>query len=189
MTRAYRTQLELLTDFLEAVRRYPRKTRIIGYSNINPSSFEAYVQLCIVNRLVERTVDGYRTTPLADQVIEATRRVLNKSTELDDAVRTLHHLLPSNHPSRPISPEIPELPSPRDWDSIIFRSIPRLTSARSGAFRVRRESDLLSTSASPIILGTTAASPPPSAPPPARPRREKPRLTRADVAAAADAGR
>jgi predicted transcriptional regulator len=84
-----RGRLEILHDFLEAARREPKKTRIIGLANLNPASFEKYLRYCLELDLMRVTPGGYRLTPRADVAQLAIRRFMEKSQELDGAFRDL----------------------------------------------------------------------------------------------------
>jgi predicted transcriptional regulator len=98
MSRAYRTHLEVLYDFLDACRRAPRKTRIIGLANLNPRYFGIYAQFCLEHRLIEWTGTGYRGTERTIPAMNAIRRVIAQSAELDEAIRALQVMVPGALP-------------------------------------------------------------------------------------------
>jgi len=87
--RQYRSRLEILRDFLDATRDGGKKTRIIGLANLNPSSFQSYLDYCLALRLVQDTPVGYRLTPRADVVLDAIERLLARSAEVDAALLSL----------------------------------------------------------------------------------------------------
>ncbi len=88
--RKYRTRLEVLRDFLEAVRETGKKTHIIGIANLNPTSFQPYLDFCLALQLVQETSAGYQLTPRADAVLDVIQRLLARSTEVDAALLDLH---------------------------------------------------------------------------------------------------
>jgi predicted transcriptional regulator len=98
MKRAYRTHLEVLYDFLDACRRTPRKTRIIGLANLNPRYFGIYAQFSLDLRLIEWTGSGYRSTERTVPAMNAIRRVIAQSAELDEAIRALQVMVPGALP-------------------------------------------------------------------------------------------
>jgi len=85
----YRSRLEILRDFLDATREGGKKTRIIGLANLNPSSFQSYLDYCVALRLIQDTPAGYRLTPRADIVLDAIERLLSRSAEVDAALLAL----------------------------------------------------------------------------------------------------
>jgi predicted transcriptional regulator len=88
--RQYRSRVEILRDFLDATRRSGRKTRIIGLANLNPESFQRYLELSLALELVETAPGGgYRTTGRAEVVLDSISRLLAKSGEVDSALRDL----------------------------------------------------------------------------------------------------
>jgi predicted transcriptional regulator len=89
----YRSKLEVLRDFLRATRQERKKTRIIGVANLNPGSFQRYLEVCIQRELVRRTPAGYELTPRAEVVLERVDRLLEMSTEIETAVRDLDRIL------------------------------------------------------------------------------------------------
>ncbi len=88
--RKYRTRLEVLRDFLEAIRETGKKTHIIGLANLNPTSFQPYLDFCLSLQLVQDTPEGYQLLPRADAVLEVIQRLLARSTEVDAALLDLH---------------------------------------------------------------------------------------------------
>lgn len=84
--RQYRGRVEILRDFLGAVGAHERKTRIIGVANLNPSSFQKYLDFCLTLDLVQKSPGGYRLTPRANAVLDSIDRLLVKSGEVDDTL-------------------------------------------------------------------------------------------------------
>jgi predicted transcriptional regulator len=83
----YRGRVEILRDFLGAVRAHERKTRIIGLANLNPTSFQRYLDFSLSLDLVRRSPKGYRLTPRAEAVLDSIDRLLAKSAEVDVTLR------------------------------------------------------------------------------------------------------
>ncbi len=94
----YRTRIEVLRDFLRAVGREPKKTRIIGVANLNPTSFRQYLDRCVALGLVRSAGTGYRLTPRADALLESIDRLLAKSFEVETALRELHRVVGGTSP-------------------------------------------------------------------------------------------
>lgn len=86
----YRSKVEILRDFLSAVRESDKKTRIISLANLNPASFQPYLDFCLAHELVEVTSVGYRLTPRADGVLEAIQRLIARTADVDAALLALH---------------------------------------------------------------------------------------------------
>ena len=133
MGRKYRTRLEVLHDLLEASQKTSRKTRIIGLANLNPAYFEIYARFCLDHHLLQFTTDGYRPTDRTEPVLAAIRRVISKSSELDDALRSLASVVRQD-------PEVGDLGGPATrvygsdgWEEGLWHSVPRLSLPRSGA--------------------------------------------------------
>lgn len=84
--RQYRGRVEILRDFLEAVGVHERKTRIMGIANLNPSSFQKYLDFCLTLDLVQKSPGGYRLTPRANAVLDSIDRLLTKSEEVDNTL-------------------------------------------------------------------------------------------------------
>jgi len=91
--RKYRTKIEVLGDFLEAARQGRNKTRIIGLANLNPTSFQKYLEFCVSLDLIRVTPGGYRLTARADEVLEAIQGVLRESKQADSALYGLQKSL------------------------------------------------------------------------------------------------
>jgi predicted transcriptional regulator len=90
----YRTKLEVLRDFLNAVQKDSKKTRIIGLANLNPTSFERYLTRCIELDLVRQSSGGgFRLSPKGPAALKALERVVDKRTEYEGAVRLLQATL------------------------------------------------------------------------------------------------
>jgi predicted transcriptional regulator len=89
----YRTKIEVLRDFLHATRQESKKTRIIGVANLNPASFQKYLDSCTRLDLVRETEDGYELTPRAEVVLDRIERLLEKSSETEAAFQALNRFL------------------------------------------------------------------------------------------------
>jgi len=87
--RQYRSRVEILRDFLGAMRETGKKTRVIGLANLNPASYQPYLEFCLAHHLVQDTSAGYRLTPRAEHVLEAIERIVVHSTEVDVALADL----------------------------------------------------------------------------------------------------
>ncbi|HLN50541.1 MAG: winged helix-turn-helix domain-containing protein [Thermoplasmata archaeon] len=96
---SYRTRIEVLRDFLRAVGREPKKTRIIGVANLNPVSFRQYLDRSVALGLVRSVGTGYLLTPRADALLESIDRLLAKSSEVESALRDLHRVLGGPSPT------------------------------------------------------------------------------------------
>jgi len=132
MGRTYRTRLEVLHDFLDASRRTPRKTRIIGLANLNPGYFDSYAQFCLEHHLLESVPDGYRTTELAEQVLVAIRRILSKTAELDGAIRSLNVVVRQDADAGGMDVSSARALAGDGWQEILVHSVPRLSLPNSG---------------------------------------------------------
>jgi len=89
----YRTKIEVLRDFLHATRQESKKTRIIGVANLNPSSFQKYLEACTRLDLVRESSEGYELTPRAEVVLDRIERLLEKSSEAEAAFQALDRFL------------------------------------------------------------------------------------------------
>lgn len=94
--RQYRSRVEILRDFLGAVRETGKKTRVIGLANLNPASYQSYLDFSLAHRLVQSTSAGYRLTPRADSVLDSIDRLVARSAELDAALLDLRRYLSSS---------------------------------------------------------------------------------------------
>lgn len=95
--RHYRSRIEILRDFLGAVRETGKKTHIIGLANLNPASFQPYLEFCRTLQLVQNTPTGYRLTPRADAVLQVIERLLARSAEVDAALLDLYRGFNNGH--------------------------------------------------------------------------------------------
>ncbi len=160
MGRKYRTRLEVLHDLLEASQRTSRKTRIIGLANLNPAYFEIYARFCLDHHLLQFSTDGYRPTDRTEPVLAAIRRVISKSSELDDALRALASVVRQG-------PEVGDLGGPATrvygsdgWEEGLWHSVPRVSLPRSGAIvRPLAAGPGTDRSTSPLNGGTGALTP------------------------------
>jgi predicted transcriptional regulator len=117
--RKYRTRLEVLHDFLGAIRETGKKTHIIGLSNLNPASFQSYLDFCHALQLVEDTPVGYRLTPRAEAVLEVIQRLLTQSVVLDAALLDLHRDFNGSSPSRPPTQGALRYVSSLAWNEVL----------------------------------------------------------------------
>lgn len=99
--RQYRSRVEILRDFLVAVRATEKKTRVIGLANLNPTSYRPYLEFCLAHRLVRHAGQGYRLTPRAESVLDAIDRLVSRSAEVDAALLELQRGLDVAGPSAP----------------------------------------------------------------------------------------
>lgn len=130
MTRAdrqYRSRVEILRDFLGAVRESGKKTRVIGLANLNPASYQPYLDFCLAHHLVQYTSEGYRLTPRADGVLEAIERLVARSAEVDAALLDLQRGLDATNPSAPSTK-----PALRYVSLVAFNEIARSTAESLG---------------------------------------------------------
>ena len=88
--RHYRTKVEILLDFLRAVRETGKKSRIVALANLNPASFRPYLDFCLTRELVQETSGGYRLTSRAEGVLKSIQELIARSEEVDAALRELH---------------------------------------------------------------------------------------------------
>jgi predicted transcriptional regulator len=117
--RKYRTRLEILHDFLEAIRKTGKKTHIIGLSNLNPSSFQPYLDFSIALELVKVTPAGYQLTPRAEAVIEVIQRLLARSSEVDAALLDLHRGFNGSNLSEPSTKGALRYVSILAWNEVV----------------------------------------------------------------------
>ena len=89
MTARYRSKLELFQEMLEATRHASRKTRIIGLANLNPRTFQKYMDFASSHGLTVEKNGTYRLTDRADRALAVLRQVAVKSTELDATILQL----------------------------------------------------------------------------------------------------
>jgi predicted transcriptional regulator len=127
MARSYRSRLEVLHDFLDASRRASHKTRIIGLANLNPGYFDRYARFCLDHQLLERSTEGYRPTDRGSEVLVAIRRVLSKTSELDDAMRTLGIALRRDSEPREAFDHVGPAHPPDAWPEMLLHSVARLS--------------------------------------------------------------
>lgn len=127
MSRAYRTRLEVLHDFLDASRRASHKTRIIGLANLNPGYFDRYARFCLDHHLLELSTEGYRPTDRGTEVLVAIRRVLSKTAELDDAMQGLGVVLRRDPEPHPVYAPLTSSHPPDAWQDLLLRSVARLS--------------------------------------------------------------
>ena len=88
-SRRYRSKIEVLRDFLSAVREAPKKTRIMGIANLKTTAFERYLALSAGLDLVQSVSGGYCLTPKAEATLAAIEGFLSRGAELDTALRDL----------------------------------------------------------------------------------------------------
>ncbi len=117
--RRYRTKLEVLRDFLEAVRRHPRKTRIIGLANLNPGSYARYRTLSLRLGLIAVGSDGCYLSPRGGAALEALRRYSAKSSELGEAYAALQRSVLGSGLSGSPRAEPPNYASRAAWSEIV----------------------------------------------------------------------
>jgi predicted transcriptional regulator len=118
--RRYRTKIEVLRDFLEAVRRTPRKTRVIGLANLNPVSFEKYLALSVALGLVDSASGGYQLTRRADVALESIQRFLDRSSALGTSLQDLHGAFRLAPVDGPGGDDAHRLISRLAWNTIIL---------------------------------------------------------------------
>jgi predicted transcriptional regulator len=85
----YRSKLEVFRDLLVATRHAPKKTRIIGLANLNPSTFQKHMAIARSGGLVTVTNGEYNLTEKADRVLAALQELMAKSNELDITIQFL----------------------------------------------------------------------------------------------------
>ena len=134
--RQYRSRLEILRDFLGAMRETGKKTRVIGLANLNPASYQPYLEFCLAHHLVQDTSAGYRLTPRADHVLEAIDRIVGHSAEVDAALADLQRGLEGTRVASPSS-----RPALRYVSLVAFHEM------------IRNSADARDPSASPVAPG------------------------------------
>ena len=139
--RRYRSKLEILRDFLSAVRETGKKPRIIGVANLNPGSFQLYIEFCLANRLVEDTPAGYRLTPRADEVLKAIQQLIARSEEVDAALLQLQRGFEPSTPPLPSSRQALRYVSVLAWNEVV-RSAAVSLAAKARALEGRLSVDL-----------------------------------------------
>jgi predicted transcriptional regulator len=115
----YRTKLEVLRDFLEAVNQNPHKTRIIGLANLNPGSYERYRELTRHLGLVAIGSEGCYLSTRGATALDALRRFSDKSSELDQAYVDLQRSVLGTRSPRPADAEPLDLASRAAWAEIV----------------------------------------------------------------------
>ncbi len=115
--------MEILRDFLSAVREAPKKTRIIGLANLNPSSFQLYLEFCLAHQLVEDTPEGYRLTHHADGVLKAIQQLIERSEEVDAVLLQLQRGFDSSSASLAPTKQALRYVSVLAWNEVV-RSVP-----------------------------------------------------------------
>jgi len=112
----------VLRDFLNATRAGVKKTRIIGIANLNPASFQKYLESCTRLHLVRGTSEGYELTPRAEVVLDRIDRLLQMSSEVETALESLNRILGETSPG--------ESPPPLRYVSrLAWSAAPRAPSA------------------------------------------------------------
>lgn len=120
-SRRYRTKLEVLRDFLRAVRQDGKKSRIVALSNLNPTSFQRYLRLCLEWGLVQKTPHGFELSPRATVVLDRIDRLLDMRSEVDTAAQRLDRLLGTNAPEDERDLQRPRYISAVAWKEIVRR--------------------------------------------------------------------
>jgi predicted transcriptional regulator len=156
--RTYRTRLEILQDFLGAVRETGKKTRIIGRANLNPSSFQPYLDFCLALELVQDTPAGYQLTPRAGAVLEVTQRLLARSAEVDAALLDLHRGFNGSKPVRLPTKGALRYVSILAWNEVV-RSVAETAALETGRSGGRRTFDLPTTETPPWFDHLVAPEP------------------------------
>jgi predicted transcriptional regulator len=154
--RRYRSRIEILRDFLGAVRETGKKTHIIGLANLNPTSFQPYLDFCSTLHLVQDTPAGYRLTPRADAVLDVIERLLARSAEVDAALLDLHRGFNGSNLSRPASSGTLRYVSILAWNDIV-QSVADSVGTEDKSHWSRRSIDLPDAS-SPTWLGRAGES-------------------------------
>jgi predicted transcriptional regulator len=154
--RHYRSRIEILRDFLGAVRVTGKKTHIIGLANLNPTSFQPYLDFCRTLHLVQNTPAGYRLTPRADAVLDVIERLLARSAEVDAALLDLHRGFNGSNPSRPASGGTLRYVSILAWNEVV-RSVADSVGTEVETHSTRASIDLPGAS-SPAWLGRAGES-------------------------------
>lgn len=95
--RPYRSKLEILRDVLAAAKQGDTKTRIMCRAYLNSSSFERYLAYCLEHDLLLRENGGFQLTPRAEQTLQAINVVLNRGSQLEEAVQDLIRVAGNSH--------------------------------------------------------------------------------------------
>jgi len=137
--RRYRTNLEVLRDILQAAQSPSPKTRLIGAANLNPRSFQEYLQFCTDHGLIGRASGGYVCTARAVSVIESIEEVLSKTAELDSAVQQFRvnvtkRLFPPSDNGSAL-----RYVSRLAWEEVVLKGEKRLSLSRSSAKALGRQ--------------------------------------------------
>jgi predicted transcriptional regulator len=88
-SRAYRSKIEVLRDFLMAASEPIPKTRLIGTANLNPGSFQRYLRICTERELITTISGGYVTTPKARPLLAAIDGLMSTTGQIEHAFRVL----------------------------------------------------------------------------------------------------
>lgn len=103
MERKYRTKLMILRDFLLAVSKEKKKTRIMYAANMNPVTFNKYLSKYLSEVLIEKQGDFYQITKKGEQTLEMCEKILEKISEIEELMSansvldfSLAELLPFN---------------------------------------------------------------------------------------------
>lgn len=139
--RHYRSRLEILRDFLGAIRETGKKTHIIGLANLNPSSFQPYLDFCHALQLVRDTPGGYVLTPRANVMLEVIQRLLARSAEVDAALLDLHRSFGNSDPPRPPTKGALRYVSILAWNEVV-RSAAHSLAAETEDLGTPRTDDL-----------------------------------------------
>jgi predicted transcriptional regulator len=156
--RHYRSRLEILRDFLGAVRETGTKTHIIGLANLNPASYHKYLDFCLSLQLVEDTPAGYRLTPRAAVVLEVIQRLLARSADVDAALVDLHRGFDRSYLSGPSTGGALRSVSILAWNEVVQSAAHSLRAATEPA-EDGHPVDLLSAK-TPAWLGRIGAGEP-----------------------------
>jgi len=172
-SRAYRSKIEVLRDFLLAASEPIPKTRLIGTANLNPGSFQRYLRICTERELITSISGGYVTTPKARSLLAAIDGLMSTTGQIEHAFRVLGSngepvAAPSSHePGRespfPLNGVASRHVLRQAWNEIVLRPPPR---ARGGPPAVVRAA---STGASAPTPEPLASSPVPRRPRPLAP--------------------
>jgi DNA-binding transcriptional LysR family regulator len=153
---------------LSAVRETGKKTHIIGLANLNPTSFQPYLNFCLALQLVEDSATGYRLTPRAEAVLEVIQRLLARSADVDAALLDLHRDFSSSSTSRLGSKGTLRYVSIMAWDEVVRSALE--SGATEAELANHRRSVVLPTATTPVWLnrveeteaeGSVAARDPP----------------------------
>lgn len=121
-SRRYRNQIEVLRDFLSAVRDQPKKTRIMGLANLKSSTFEKYLAFSAGLDLVESVSGGYRLTSKAEATLAALEGFLARGTEVGNALRELQHSIGGSRAHEPHGDPGLRFVSRIAWSEVVLRS-------------------------------------------------------------------